>query len=378
MNTYHSALVWGYIIDAIFFADMLVTFNVPYYSREIDDLVVDRQKICTRYISFWFWIDLISALPFDEMIDASITSPQQLRSVKLVRIIRLTRLGKLYKLTKFGHIKDFLDNKNISPAFMSTLTLFFQVVLYAHLICCFWFFITTSDVTGVMQPPDPPLFDDVDGYTSTSHSYHFPIRTWATEFGYEYASVSSQYIASLYFTFTTLFTVGYGDIHATNTGERFYCIMIEFTAAICFSAVIARVKAVVDSQNLNSKALRAKMEDFKAYLEEKNVNIALKTIAKESYAHYLQKVPSLGEFGFYDELPKIIKNRFVQHKFMREIRHIHWFRNSDINMIAQVIVFSKPQQASVGEIIYNVGDYAEEIGKDHSPTHASDHDQVSM
>ena len=153
--------------------------------------------------------------------------------------------------------------------------------------------------------------------------------------------------------------------------------MIEFTAAICFSAVIARVKAVVDSQNLNSKALRAKMEDFKAYLEEKNVNIALKTIAKEAYAHYLQKVPSLGEYGFYDELPKIIKNRFVQHKFMREIRHIHWFRNSDINMIAQVIVYSKPQQASVGEIIYNVGDYAEEIGKKHPSCHIMSYHIIS-
>ena len=116
-------------------------------------------------------------------------------------------------------------------------------MLYSHLVCCFWFFISTSDATGVSQPTDPPADD----------AFQYPLRTWVTEFNLQYASVASQYIASLYFTFMTLFTVGYGDIHATNTGERFYCIILEFSAAILFSAVIARVRAVVDSQNLNAK-----------------------------------------------------------------------------------------------------------------------------
>jgi hypothetical protein len=74
------------------------------------------------------------------------------------------------------------------------------------------------------------------------------------------------------------------------------------------------------------------------------------------------QVPTLGEHGFYDDLPKNVKHKFVQHKFLREIRHIHLFRNSDIDLISDMIVHSKPQQASVGELIYNLGDYAEEMG----------------
>ena len=46
---------------------------------------------------------------------------------------------------------------------------------------------------------------------------------------------------------------------------------------------------------------------------------------------------------------------------MREIRQIHYFRNCDINMVADLIVYSEPQQALVGEVIYNMGDYASEI-----------------
>ena len=355
MPTPPGELAWNYVVDAVFFLDILVAFNVPFFERLTDAFVLDRGRIARRYLSCWFWIDLAAALPLDDMVSAAVsgtsTSPAQLRSVKLIRILRLTRLGKLHKLTKYGAVRDALDERNISPAFLNFITLVLQVVLFAHLVACFWWFITTADATGVMQPLNPP----------TDDAFVYPLRTWATQFHLQYASVASQYIASLYFTFMTLFTVGYGDIHATNTGERFYCILIEFAAAILFSAVIARVRAVVDSQNLNVKALRTKMEDFKAYLEEKKVNATLKHLAKEAYAFYLNKVPTLGEHGFYEELPKMSKHKFVQHKFMREIRHIHLFRNSDIAFISDIIVHSKPQQATVGEVIYGVGDYAEEM-----------------
>ena len=208
----------NYFITTIFFADLLVTFNIPFYSRKLDSLIIDRKKIATRYMKAWFWIDLVAALPFDDIL-ASLSSngnqsQAQLRSIKLIRIIRLTRLGKLYKLTKMGAVKDWLDNKNISPAFMNVLMLVLQLTIISHLTACFWFFITTSDATGVIQPK-VPIIDD---------QFIYPLRTWATEFGnaigdtltvipYQYADISSQYIASLYFVFTTLFTVGYGNTH---------------------------------------------------------------------------------------------------------------------------------------------------------------------
>ena len=253
----NGELGMNYFITAVFFADLVVTFNIPYYSRKLDSLIIDRKKIAARYMKIWFWIDLVAALPFEDMLSSLSTSGAQLRSIKLVRIIRLTRLGKLYKLTKMGAVKDWLDSKNISPAFMNVLLLVLQLTIVSHLTSCFWFFITTSDATGIYQPKQPITDDQL----------HYPLRTWATEFGnavgdtlkvipYQYADISTQYIASLYFVFTTLFTVGYGDIHAVNTGERFFTIVIELFAAITFATLIARVKAVVDSQNLLSKSLR--------------------------------------------------------------------------------------------------------------------------
>lgn len=112
----------------------------------------------------------------------------------------------------------------------------FQIFFAAHFIACFWFYLTNPHVTGV--GPDGTHAgrdDDASGLVSG-------IRTWTIEFGVSDATVQTQYIASLYWTFTTMLTVGYGDIHATNTGERLYSTLTMLFGAIMFGAIIAKVQ----------------------------------------------------------------------------------------------------------------------------------------
>ena len=204
--------------------------NTAYINDE-EQLITDRADIARRYMSFWLWVDLAAAMPFDAIVKAAVDNPNndQLRSVRLVRILRLVRLSKLYKLTKFKWIQEGLDRYNVTPAFLGLLFLCFQVIVFAHLVACFWFFLTTAGATGVEQP-------------RTDTGDPFAITTWATDYGIQYSDLSTRYVASLYWTYTTLFTVGYGDIHATNTGERFYSTLVTFCACVVFGAIIARIK----------------------------------------------------------------------------------------------------------------------------------------
>jgi hypothetical protein len=47
-----------------------------------------------------------------------------------------------------------------------------------------------------------------------------PSRNWITTVGYADETVGHLYIASLYWSFTTLATVGYGDIHPVTSSEQ--------------------------------------------------------------------------------------------------------------------------------------------------------------
>lgn len=74
------------------------------------------------------------------------------------------------------------------------LLLFFILFLaLCHNLSCLWFLVAKLD--------------------------DFSERTWVFRYGYDYASLGEQYMASLYFIITTITTVGYGDITSGSAAE---------------------------------------------------------------------------------------------------------------------------------------------------------------
>ena len=55
------------------------------------------------------------------------------------------------------------------------------------------------------------------------------------------------YLVSFYFTVTTIVTVGYGDIHATNSGERAISILLMITGVISFSFATGSLSSIISN-----------------------------------------------------------------------------------------------------------------------------------
>lgn len=262
-----AATVLDNILVVIFGIEIVLSFNSAYVDEVSGTLITDRRKIAVRYCRFWLWIDLASMLPVKQ-IGAAFTEAfkNDLNTVQLVRLLRLSKLAFLYKLMSSRRLSGFMDHINFSPQLKNMTLLFLQIFLTGHVLCCFWFFITTSICTGIQNPEDDTL--------------PFLIRTWAVEFGYQNRSVFEQYVASLYYTFETLFTVGYGDIHATNQGERVFTILVMLMGSVLFGAVLAKIKDVLDSTNIQKNEVITKMEEFNEYMYEKNFPSSLRRRAK--------------------------------------------------------------------------------------------------
>ena len=226
-----STVVLDRIVDIIFFIDICLTFRTAAIDRLTNILVTDSKVIARQYLSAWFWIDLTSTIPFDEIVQAisgvSTKRSAQLRSLKLLRILRISRLFRLRLILKSQGVKDFLEKIYVSPSIVSACVLLAQIFLVAHIIACFWFFLANPFVTGYYGKNNPL-------------SYDYEI-TWVSYFGYSDKSISSQYIISLFWTFQTLLTVGYGDIHPTNTYERVFGFSVMLIGGLMFGAIIAKV-----------------------------------------------------------------------------------------------------------------------------------------
>jgi len=240
-------------VAGIFFVDICISFNLPFSDAKTGKWVLDRGLIARRYLRMWFWIDCAAAIPFDTITLVFNVGGAHVAAVRLIRILRLFRLAKVFKLSKKAQqqLKDTLEDANVDTNVISGFILLLQILFIAHLIGCFWFFLTTPVAANTGR-----TVTTAEGQTDDA-GYHVAagtgIRTWASNFGYynpedgvftavDQSPISTQYIASLYWTFFTILTVGYGDIHATNTGERFYALMTMLVGSLLFGAIIAKVR----------------------------------------------------------------------------------------------------------------------------------------
>lgn len=262
------------ILVIVFGIEIFLSFNSAIVDASTGLLITDRRQIAIQYSKFWLWVDIASAAPVRQLDFAfsSAASVNNFDAIKLLRLLRLSKLAYVYKLLNSQRLSTYLDYINFSPQIKNMTLLFLQIFLTGHVVACFWFFITTRSCTGFYNPTD-------DGMPVL-------IQTWATTFGYQTMSTYGRYIGSLYWTFATLFTIGYGDIHAVNDGERVFSIFVMLVGSIVFGAIIAKIKDVLDSCSIQANETIVKIEEFTEYLEEKNFPKILRVRAKVRCAIY--------------------------------------------------------------------------------------------
>jgi len=78
---------------------------------------------------------------------------------------------------------------------------------------------------------------------------------WIEFFGFFNKKNPSLYLTSVYYSITTMTTVGYGDIRGTNTSERAVCILLMVLGVIFFSMASGSVNSIVTSLGAESEKI---------------------------------------------------------------------------------------------------------------------------
>ena len=253
-------------------------------------------------------------------------------------------------MLQFKRLKELSLSLNINVAVTNVVVLLLQLFIVLHLVACFWYFLTTSYSTGITQNDTPPT----DGQDWNVH-------TWSTQFNYEFASTFTKYIVSMYWSFFTIFGVGFGDIHAVTTGERFFSVCVMMIGTVFQGAVISKVSRVIKSSNLLTRAIDEKMVELKLFLDDKRIPMQVKHDAGEVYGYYLQRRPGLLESDTFHTLPKAMLYKLIHQAFDKEMQQIRFFRQQDIHFVSHLITHTIPYHCKPGDVLYDRGDVAEEL-----------------
>jgi len=307
-------------------------------------LIIKQERVASTYFKSWFWIDFSSTIPLNLML-SSFVSGDQLRGAKLIRALRLIRLMKVIRLIKMStFFKKYEDYIPVNPTFIRFLKLFMIMSFAAHLYGC--------------------GFYSVANYSSNEetwvNSYCLPYEDGnpAVECLHE-LGLASKYLAAVYWAFTTMTTVGYGDIYpdARNRTEIVVTFVCQVTATTLFAYVIGALVNLVLNLNPGDKSRKQARGDFNIILSDMNslTNRQMRLLRRQ-YNHRLNTKPVYldEQVELLEPLPMHLRIKVIYFLYRRPLKHLPvlgYFERKYRGFLTLILPKLKPCLFSPGEYI---------------------------
>ncbi|XP_072424446.1 voltage-gated delayed rectifier potassium channel KCNH5 isoform X3 [Chiloscyllium punctatum] len=247
-------LVLDSVVDVIFLVDIVLNFHTTFVGPG-GEVISDPKLIRMNYLKTWFVIDLLSCLPYDiinafENVDEGISS--LFSSLKVVRLLRLGRVAR-----KLDHYLEY------GAAVLVLLVCVFGLV--AHWLACIWYSIgdyeVIDEVTNRIKT-DSWLYQLG---LSIGTPYHFNASgTGQWEGG---PTKDSLYISSLYFTMTSLTTIGFGNIAPTTDGEKIFSVAMMMVGSLLYATIFGNVTTIFQQMYANTNRYHEMVNNVRDFLK---------------------------------------------------------------------------------------------------------------
>uniref|UniRef100_A0A8B9GHQ2 Potassium voltage-gated channel subfamily H member 1 n=1 Tax=Amazona collaria TaxID=241587 RepID=A0A8B9GHQ2_9PSIT len=247
-------LVVDSIVDVIFLVDIVLNFHTTFVGPA-GEVISDPKLIRMNYLKTWFVIDLLSCLPYDvinafENVDEGISS--LFSSLKVVRLLRLGRVAR-----KLDHYIEY------GAAVLVLLVCVFG--LAAHWLACIWYSIGDYEV----------IDEDTNTIRTESWLYQLgvsigtPYRFNSSGFGKWEGGPSkdSVYISSLYFTMTSLTSVGFGNIAPTTDGEKIFAVAMMMIGSLLYATIFGNVTTIFQQMYANTNRYHEMLNSVRDFLK---------------------------------------------------------------------------------------------------------------
>jgi hypothetical protein len=165
---------------------------------------------------------------------------------RLYKLIRMTRLAKLFKLLKSKNtiVTQFSTRLKIDHGQERLVFIGMFMLFFFHMATCFYIIIAQLIEGELRSTPENPK--------SWLGKYAFNSET-----GQPLTSIQT-YIQSMYFTVTTVATVGYGDITPVNSYEKCYVIGLMIVGVLLFTFVSGALSSILTNYDTQQAALQEK------------------------------------------------------------------------------------------------------------------------
>uniref|UniRef100_A0A8C9RGI3 Voltage-gated delayed rectifier potassium channel KCNH4 n=1 Tax=Scleropages formosus TaxID=113540 RepID=A0A8C9RGI3_SCLFO len=331
-TTSRSTIVSDIAVEMLFILDIILNFRTTYVSQS-GQVVYDSRSICIHYAATWFFVDLIAALPFDLLYAFNITVTSLVHLLKTVRLLRLLRL--LQKLDRYSQYS----------AMVLTL-LMSMFALLAHWMACIWYVIGRKE----MESNDPVTWD-----IGWLHELGKRLETPYTNSTTGGPSLRNAYIAALYFTLSSLTSVGFGNVCANTDAEKIFSICTMLIGALMHAVVFGNVTAIIQRMYSRRSLYHTRMKDLKDFIRVHRLPQQL----KQRMLEYFQTTWSVNNGIDANELlhdfPDELRADIAMH-LNKDILQLPVFESASRGCLRSLSLHIKTSFCAPGEYLIRHGD----------------------
>uniref|UniRef100_A0A3Q2QQR1 Potassium voltage-gated channel subfamily H member 8 n=1 Tax=Fundulus heteroclitus TaxID=8078 RepID=A0A3Q2QQR1_FUNHE len=348
LATFYVAVTVPYNV----FNHIIFNFRTTFVSKS-GQVIFNARQICIHYLTTWFIIDLVAALPFDLLyaVKVSVVSshldygkisdlhvqvncpwfvPYHHTQVSVVHLLKTVRLLRLLRLLQK------MDRYSQHSTVVLTL-LMSMFALLAHWMACIWYII------GKME--------------MEANAYNWDIEVNATGSG---PSIRSVYIASLYFTLSSLTSVGFGNVSANTDAEKIFSVCIMLIGALMHALVFGNVTAIIQRMYSRWSQYHTRTKDLKDFIRVHHLPQSL----KQRMLEYFQTTWSVNNGIDCNELlkdfPDELRSDITMH-LNKEILELSLFASASRGCLRSLSLHIKTSFCTPGEYLLRQGDALQAI-----------------
>ncbi|XP_055947340.1 potassium voltage-gated channel subfamily H member 2-like isoform X4 [Argiope bruennichi] len=248
------------LVDVMFIIDIIINFRTTYVNSN-DEVISHPGKIAVHYLRGWFIIDVVAAIPFDLLFlgsetDETTTLIGLLKTARLLRLVRVAR--KIDRYSEYG------------AAVLLLLVAAFALI--AHWLACIWYAIGNAERPFLQNKIGwlDHLAKDTEQPYNNSHGG---------------PSIKSKYVTALYFTFTSLTSVGFGNVAPNTNMEKVFAIIVMLVGSLMYASIFGNVSAIIQRLYSGTARYHTQLLRVKEFIRFHQIPNPLRQRLEEYFQH---------------------------------------------------------------------------------------------
>ncbi|XP_068192185.1 potassium voltage-gated channel subfamily H member 6a [Antennarius striatus] len=333
------------VVDVMFIIDILINFRTTYVNRN-DEVVSHPGRIAQHYFKGWFLIDIVAAIPFDLLIfrsgseeEGDTVDPQTttliglLKTARLLRLVRVAR--KLDRYSEYGAAVLFL--------------LMCTFALIAHWLACIWYAIGNVERTGSARIGGMKI-----GW----------LDNLAEQIGKQYndsdvesgPSLKDKYVTALYFTFSSLTSVGFGNVSPNTNPEKIFSICVMLIGSLMYASIFGNVSAIIQRLYSGTARYHTQMLRVKEFIRFHQIPGGLRQRLEEYFQHAWSYTNGIDMNAVLKGFPECLQADICLHLNRSLLQNCKAFRGANKGCLRALAIRFKTTHAPPGDTLVHSGD----------------------